>query len=228
MLKLDNISKSFDKKLVLDQISFEIKKGEVVGLLGPNGAGKTTTMRLITGFLTPNSGQIKINNRSPKSARDQIGYLPEGNPLYSQLTPKEYLQLIAKIRQIAKDEIKDKIESVTKDCGLSEVLNQKIDTLSRGYRQRVGLAAAMIHDPQLLIMDEPTTGLDPNQQDEIRQLIKRISKNKAILFSTHILPEAESICQRVIIINKGQIVAQKNLKKLKKGALAKLFNQLTK
>jgi len=229
MLQIKNLTKKFGQKVAVDNISFSAKTGEIIGFLGPNGAGKTTTMRLITGFLTPTKGEIAINNLSPKEARDLIGYLPEENPLYSQFTPLEYLNFIGKMHYLTGNKLKQRLEYVIKNCGLKEVVSQPIETLSRGYRQRVGLAAALIHDPQLLIMDEPTTGLDPNQQKEIRQLIKKIAKNKTIIFSTHILSEAEAICQRIIIIHQGKIKADKTIGQIKRGrgSLEKLFTKLT-
>lgn len=229
MLQIKNLSKKFNQIIAVNNISFSAKVGEIIGFLGPNGAGKTTTMRLITGFLTPTKGKVTINNLSPKEARNLIGYLPEENPLYSQFKPLEYLTFIGKMHFLCGNELKQRLDYVIENCGLKEVVAQPIETLSRGYRQRVGLAAALIHDPQLLIMDEPTTGLDPNQQKEIRQLIKKIAKNKTVILSTHILPEAEAICQRVIIIHRGEIKADKSISQIKRGrgSLEKLFIQLT-
>ena len=229
MLQIKNLTKKFGSKTVINNISFSAKTGEIIGFLGPNGAGKTTTMRLITGFLTPSKGKITINNLPPRKARNLIGYLPEENPLYSQFTPQEYLVFIGKMHYLAGKKLAQQLERVIESCGLREVVAQPIETLSRGYRQRVGLAAALIHDPQLLVMDEPTTGLDPNQQKEIRQLIKKIAKNKTIIFSTHILSEAEAICQRIIIIHQGKIEADQTIKQIKqrRGSLEKLFSRLT-
>lgn len=229
MLKVKNVSKRFDQIQAVNRLSFSIKKGEIVGFLGPNGAGKTTTMRLITGFLTPDEGKVTIAGLKPKQARHLIGYLPEENPLYSQMTSMEYLSFIAKMRGIEKNILQEQINQIADSCGVKEVLAQTIETISRGYRQRVGLAATLIHQPKLLVMDEPTSGLDPNQQAEIKKLIKKIAKDKAVIFSTHILSEAEAICQRVLIIHKGELVAEEkmsNLKKKKK-SLEKLFHQLT-
>jgi len=224
-----NLSKRFDQIQAVNNLTFSIKKGEIVGLLGPNGAGKTTTMRLITGFLTPNKGRVTIEGLEPKKARHLIGYLPEENPLYSQMTPAEYLSFIARMRGIKRNLLWEKINQAAESCGLKEVLGQPIETISRGYRQRVGLAATLIHDPQLLVMDEPTSGLDPNQQEEIKKLIKKIAKNKGVVFSTHILSEAEAVCQRVLIIHKGRLVAEEKISTLKrrKRSLEKLFHQLT-
>lgn len=228
MLQLKNVSKKFGEITAVDNINLEIKSGEIIGFLGPNGAGKTTTMRLITGFLTPNTGEIKVGNLAPKKAHHLIGYLPEENPLYSQYTPLEYLKFVGLMHGLSINELNEKLQIVIVNCGINEVLTQKIETLSRGYKQRVGLAATLIHDPKLIVMDEPTTGLDPNQQVEIRKLIKEIAKDKAIIFSTHILSEAQAICQRVIIINRGKIVGEQEIKKIKKNqTLEKIFTKLT-
>lgn len=230
MLIIKNLTKSFGEKKVIDDISLTVKLGEIVGFLGPNGAGKTTTMRLITGFYTPTEGKISIDKLSPEEARNITGYLPEENPLYNQFTPFEYLNFIAKMRGLTGNILQERLDYIIKNCNLSEVLNQKIETLSRGFRQRVGLAAALIHNPKLVVMDEPTSGLDPNQQEEIRKLIKVIAKEKAIIFSTHILSEAKAICKRVVIIHKGKIVSKENLTEMKKKKLSleKLFKKLTK
>lgn len=230
MLKVKNLSKRFGQITAVNNISFNVKIGEVVGFLGPNGAGKTTTMRLITGFLTPNNGKITIKKLLPQQARHLIGYLPEDNPLYSQFTPLEYLRFVGQMYQFKQSRLKKRLDSVVKSCGISEVMGQVIETLSRGFKQRVGLAATLLHDPKLLLMDEPTTGLDPNQQSEIRKLIKKLAKDKAVILSTHFLPEARSICDRVIIIHKGSVVAEKEITQLKKKkqSLGKLFAKLTK
>ncbi len=229
MLQVNHLTKRFGDKVAVNDISFSAKTGEIIGFLGPNGAGKTTTMRLITGFLIPTKGKITINGLPPKKARDLIGYLPEENPLYSRFTALEYLTFIAKMHYLSGAQLRQRLNYVIENCGLQEMAYQTIETLSRGYRQRVGLAAALIHNPQLLIMDEPTTGLDPNQQKEIRKLIQQIAQKKTIIFSTHILSEAEAICQRVIIIHQGQLVAQEDLAQLrrKRVSLEKLFSRLT-
>lgn len=227
MVRVRNLSKHFGSVKAVDGVSFQVNKGEVVGFLGPNGAGKTTTMRLITSFLTPTNGEIDIDGKSPREARPIIGYLPEENPLYTKFTPFEYLTFIGKMHKIEDKDLNKQLDFVIDKCGISKVLTRQIETLSRGFRQRVGLAAALIHDPELLIMDEPTSGLDPNQQDEIKDLIQKLAKDKAVIFSTHILSEAEAICQRVIIIDWGKIVAEKDLSKLKSGELKKLFKEKT-
>ncbi len=227
MLTVKNLSKHFGKIKAVDNIDFSIDKCEIVGFLGPNGAGKTTTMRLITGFLSPNSGTISINDQTPKQARSIIGYLPEENPLYDQLTPLEYLMFIGRMHSMDKGEILSQMDYVIKKSSIQPVLNQKIETLSRGFRQRVGLAATLIHDPEIIIMDEPTSGLDPNQQAEIKKLIQKLAEDKAVIFSTHILSEAESVCQRVLIIHQGRIVGRKDLSDLKTGELNRIFTKLT-
>jgi len=229
MLTVKNLTKKFDAIAAVDNISFTLKKGEIVGFLGTNGAGKTTTMRLITGFLTPTSGKILINKKTPKAARDLIGYLPEENPLYSKYTPLEYLNFIGQMFGRSPQALKKNIHQVVKDCDLASVLNQTIETLSRGFRQRVGLAATLVHQPSLIIMDEPTTGLDPNQQKEIRKLIKTIAKDKGVILSTHYLTEAREVCDRIIIIHQGKIMIDKKTADLKKErqSLENLFAKLT-
>ena len=214
---VSNLTKIYGHQKAVNEISFKIGDNEIVGFLGPNGAGKSTTMRMITGYLDPDSGNIKVNgipvkNDAPE-AKKQIGYLPEGNPLYYEMYVREYLSFIADIHQI-KTHVKERIEEVIRLTGLRLESNKKTGQLSKGYKQRVGLAAALIHQPPVLILDEPTTGLDPNQIIEIRQLIKELGKNKTVLFSSHILQEVESICDRIIIINKGNIVADDTLSNL--------------
>lgn len=227
MLRLDGVSKKFGDKLAVEGVRFEIKKGEIVGLLGPNGAGKTTIMRMITGFLTASEGDILWNGKmaQPKSVeyRRNIGYLPENNPLYPSMTPLEYLRFVGALKQVA--DLEKEIGKVVDKCGLTTVAGQRIETLSKGYRQRVGLAATLLGDPPLLVLDEPTSGLDPNQIIEVRDLINKLSKNKSILLSTHILPEAKMICDRVVIINRGRLVLDADVKKVKN--LEKKFVELT-
>lgn len=215
--------------MAVDNVSLVIDKNSVVGLLGPNGAGKTTLMRVIVGFLTANEGQIYWNNKlvDPKSEdyKENVGYLPENNPLYLNMTPLEYLELIASLRGTEKNSIKQQIEKVAEECGIENVLGQINETLSKGFRQRVGLAATLIGEPKILILDEPTSGLDPNQIIEIRELIKELAKNKMILLSTHILPEAKAICEKLLIIHQGKIVLDQETKKVK--SLEKKFVELT-
>ena len=217
MLQLHNIAKSYPAITALKGISFELKAGEVVGLLGPNGAGKSTLMKILTGYLKDWEGEIlygeKDLRKDIKSIQQVTGYLPENNPLYPDLYVLEYLQFIAGLYHIKNapfDQVIDKV-------GLNELKKRKINTLSKGYQQRVGLAAALLHDPEILILDEPTTGLDPNQLIEIRKLIRQLGEEKIVLFSTHILSEVESVCDRVIIIRQGEVVADQSLDSLRKG-----------
>ena len=209
-----NLTKIYGQQKAVDDISFTAGNNEIVGFLGPNGAGKSTTMKIITGYLAADLGEAVVNgvnvNKNPVEAKKQIGYLPEGNPLYYEMYVREYLQFMAGIHEV-KTGVKKRIEEVIDLTGLRPESNKKTGQLSKGYKQRVGLAAALLHDPKILILDEPTTGLDPNQIVEIRQLIKELGKNKTVLFSSHILQEVESVCDRVIIINKGKIVADDTL-----------------
>lgn len=209
MLQVRNISKTYGDFKALDEISFTVKTGETTGFLGPNGAGKTTTLRIATGFLIPDKGKISFNNKSLELNYNEIikniGYLPENNPLYENLKVDEFLTFAAQMKdKYDRDEIRD----ICKKCGIIDMLTKEIDTLSKGYKQRVGLAKALIGNPEFLILDEPTEGLDPNQKEEILQLIKSFSKNKTILFSSHNLSEVSQIADKVIVINKGKIVAE--------------------
>src|SRR5690242_2430055 len=214
---VSNLTKIYGNQKAVDDISFTAADNEIVGFLGPNGAGKSTTMKVITGYLDADGGSAIVNginvSTNPVEAKKQIGYLPEGNPLYYEMYVVEYLQFIAGIHQLTSG-LKKRIEEVITVTGLSPERNKKTGQLSKGYKQRVGLAAALLHDPKILILDEPTTGLDPNQIVEIRQLIKELGKNKTVLFSSHILQEVESVCDRVVIINKGKIVADDTLANL--------------
>lgn len=207
MISVKNLSKSFGQKLAVDSISFEVKKGEVLGFLGPNGAGKSTTMRMVTGYLPPTGGEVLIDgvnvSENPIAAKQKIGYLPESAPLYSDMTVASFLAFTGEIRGKGSSEVNDAIET----CFLEPVKNQSIDTLSKGYRHRTCLAQSILHDPEILILDEPTDGLDPNQKQEVRNLIKRMGEDKAIIFSTHILEEVEAACTRAIIIDQGRVVA---------------------
>lgn len=212
-VSVSHLIKIYGQQKALNDISFAIDNNEIVGFLGPNGAGKSTTMKIITGHLAADSGTAVVNginiNIAPLEAKKQIGYLPEGNPLYYEMYVREYLQFIAGIHQLKN--VKKRIAEVIDLSGLGIESNKKTGQLSKGYKQRVGLAAALIHDPKVLILDEPTSGLDPNQIVEIRQVIRDLGKNKTVLFSSHILQEVESICDRVIIINKGKIAADDTL-----------------
>lgn len=221
-IKVSQISKSYGKQLALDQVSFQIETGELVGFLGPNGAGKSTMMKIITGFLAADQGSIDINGQmvEPKNVqlRSQIGYLPENNPLYTDLYIREYLELVAGFYQLQNK--KERIQEMIELTGLQAEQHKKIKALSKGYRQRVGLAQALIHDPAVLILDEPTTGLDPNQLEEIRNLIRAISTNKTVMLSTHIMQEVEAVCNRVVIINQGKIIADGSINQLKSGSFS--------
>lgn len=208
MLVVKKIDKSFSGVKVLQKISLSVKKGSIVGLLGPNGAGKTTTMRIITGFLSANSGEVMVNGKKTEGVefKKEIGYLPEGNPLYEQMTVLEYLYFVAELRGVEKEKRKKEVLERVADCGLSQVRKKKIGILSRGFKQRVGLASALVGDPQILVLDEPTSGLDPKQIVEIRKLIKRLSAKKAVLISSHILSEMQQLCDEVVIIQNGKLV----------------------
>jgi len=212
MIEIKNLTKKFGANITLDNVTLSVKKGEVLGFLGPNGAGKTTTMKIITSFWAPTSGTVKIDgldvSKNSLATRKKIGYLPETVPLYDDMRAYEYLKFVAEVRGLAKEKIKQRIKEVIQICGLSKVVRQPIEELSKGYRQRLGLAQAIMHDPEILILDEPTTGLDPNQIIEIRNLIKELGKEKTVIFSTHILGEVSATCDRVIIINNGKIVGE--------------------
>lgn len=216
-ISISNLTKNYGTQKAIDNISFNAANNEIVGFLGPNGAGKSTTMKIVTGYLRADSGKALVNgidvNSNPLETKKQIGYLPEGNPLYYEMYVREYLGFIAELHQIKKG-VKQRIEEVIDLTGLRVESNKKTGQLSKGYKQRAGLAAALIHNPDVLVLDEPTSGLDPNQIIEIRQVIKDLGKNKTVLFSSHILQEVESICDRVIIINKGTIVADDTLSNL--------------
>jgi len=217
-ITVKNISKFYGKQKALDGVSFEIKSGEVVGFLGPNGAGKSTMMKIITGFIPANEGKVFVNSlntdENSLEVRKIVGYLPEHNPLYLDMYVKEYLGFVASLH-LAKKEITKRVKDIIQMTGLSIEQNKKIGALSKGYRQRTGLAQALIHDPDVLILDEPTTGLDPNQIVEIRNLIGQIGKEKTIMLSTHIMQEVEAICDRVIIIDKGKIIADETPNSIK-------------
>ncbi|THB70718.1 MAG: ABC transporter ATP-binding protein [Gammaproteobacteria bacterium] len=211
MISLKNITKMFGSFTAVNDLSFTVESGEVLGFLGPNGAGKSTTMKMITGFLTPSDGQITVGSHDiteePVQAKSIIGYLPEGAPAYGDMTPEEFLIFIAKVRGLTGSKVKERIDAVIKQTHIQDVLFKPIDTLSKGYKRRVGLAQAIIHDPKILILDEPTDGLDPNQKYEVRKLIKAMAEDKTIIVSTHILEEVSAVCSRAIVIDKGSIVA---------------------
>ncbi|MDX1667734.1 MAG: ATP-binding cassette domain-containing protein, partial [Saprospiraceae bacterium] len=219
-IQIDKLSKSYGYQKAVDAISFRVKTGEILGFLGPNGAGKTTTMKMITGYLDMDEGEIRIGDRSIKNGglKKHIGYLPEHNPLYEDMPVIDYLHFCAALQEMSPAEIPAKIREMVRLCGLDIEKHKRIRELSKGYRQRVGLAQAMIHDPEILILDEPTSGLDPNQIVEIRELIKKLGREKTVILSTHILPEVEATCDRILIINRGRIVADGSADTLRRQA----------
>ncbi len=229
-IKVENITKKYGDQIALNQISFSINKGEIVGFLGPNGAGKSTMMKILTTYISSFEGSARVNNYSVSDEKIQVqkcvGYLPEHNPLYTDMYVREYLNFNAEVYKIDKGQV----EIIIEQTGLLSEAHKKIEQLSKGYRQRVGLANALLHNPDVLILDEPTTGLDPNQLIEIRDLIKKVAKEsgKTVLLSTHIMQEVEAICDRVIILNKGNLIHDKSIKEtLKEGDLETLFTKLT-
>ena len=218
-IAVKEISKKYGTQLAVNNISFDVHTGEVVGFIGPNGAGKSTTMRMITGTLSPDTGSVHINGLSTlehqREIRGMIGYLPEHNPLYLDMYIREYLHYVAGLYKVTGKRARERVSSVIEMTALSQEIGKRIGNLSKGYRQRVGLAQALIHDPEILVLDEPTSGLDPNQLVEIRNLVSNIGKEKTVLLSTHILQEVEAICDRVIIINNGAIVADESAQRLR-------------
>ncbi len=217
-LQVNHLTKRYGSQKAVNNISFSIQKGEIVGFLGPNGAGKSTTMKIATSYLPPTSGTILVNEldvvKQPMAVKKIIGYLPEHNPLYLDMYVHEYLQFVCGVYKITGEVAKNRVAEMVELCGLTKEQNKRIESLSKGYRQRVGLAQALIHNPEVLILDEPTSGLDPNQILEIRKLIKQISKNKTVILSTHIMQEVQALCDRVIVINLGEIVADDKLENL--------------
>ena len=238
MIKVSNLKKQFDQFTVVDGISFSVKKGEVLGFLGPNGAGKSTTMKMITGFLSPTSGEVDVCGHSvekaPLAIKKTIGYLPEGAPAYGDMTPFSFLHFVAEIRGYRGTEKAEKVDLSIKKTNLESVIHKPIENLSKGFKRRVGLAQAILHDPPVLIMDEPTDGLDPNQKHEVRELIAEMSKDKAIVVSTHILEEVHAICSRVVIIAQGRLlfdgtpVELESTSKYHNSVVAKFSNELQK
>ncbi|MBN1970477.1 MAG: ATP-binding cassette domain-containing protein [Candidatus Delongbacteria bacterium] len=218
MIEVSNVTRFYGPTKALDNLSVTINSGEITGILGPNGAGKTTLLKIITCYMYPTNGDVKVNEHNifdhSEEIRAKLGYLPEHAPIYTDTTVYDYLDFVAGVRKIPKNERHDAIKKVCEKTGLKDVAFKKIDQLSKGYRQRVGIAQALIHDPEILILDEPTTGLDPNQILEIRSLIKELGKNKTVIFSTHILQEVQALCDRVIILKKGNIVADASPEKL--------------
>lgn len=211
MIEVENLSKRFGSRLAVDDLTFTVAPGEVLGFLGPNGAGKSTTMKLITGFLRPSVGTARVNGfdirEQPLAARRELGYLPEGAPAYGEMTVAQFMAFIADIRKLKGAHRAERLESTIRDAHVQEVLDQSIETLSKGYRRRVGLAQAIMHDPEVLILDEPTDGLDPNQKQEVRDLISSMAHDKIIIISTHILEEVEAVCSRAMIIGQGRLLA---------------------
>jgi ABC-2 type transport system ATP-binding protein len=219
VIDVENLTKYYGDFCAVNNISLKIKKGEILGLLGPNGAGKTTTLRMLTGFFSPSSGDIRIDEKSIKDnaleIKGMMGYLPESAPIYQDMLVYDYLDYIAELRGMENLQKTDRLKELSNLCGLQDIMHKNIRELSKGLKQRVGIAYAMMDDPQILILDEPTSGLDPNQIVEIREIIKRIGKEKTIIFSTHILSEAEATCDRIVIINKGVIVADGTTSEIK-------------
>jgi len=228
-ISISNLSKNYGTQKAVNNISFKVNKGEIVGFLGPNGAGKSTTMKMITGYLNADAGNIQVCgidvSQNNVESKKKIGYLPEANPLYFEMYVREYLLFTAGVHQLKNS--KERTEEIIKTVGLTLEANKKIGQLSKGYKQRVGLASALIHEPEVLILDEPTSGLDPNQIIEIRNVIKALAKDKTVLFSSHILQEVEAICDRVIIINKGNIVADDSLQNLQLAKAGQQFVSVT-
>jgi len=222
MIHVENLTKNFGSLCAVDQINLDINKGEILGLLGPNGAGKTTTLRMLTGFIRPTSGTIRVKEYNIEDhsleIRKLLGYLPESAPLYHDMLVYDYLGYVADIREVDRKKKLPRIREMADLCGLNEVMHKPVGELSKGYKQRVGLAHAMMKDPEILVFDEPTSGLDPNQIIEIREIIRKIGKEKTVIFSTHILSEAEATCDRVVIINQGKIVADGHMESLKQSA----------
>jgi ABC-2 type transport system ATP-binding protein len=230
-VSVENLTKSYNFQKAVDNISFKVNTGEIVGFLGPNGAGKTTTMKIITCFMAPNEGDVKVGGLSvqsrPEEIKRHIGYLPETNPLYKEMPVIDYLQFVAEIQNVPKAKIRERIFEMVNVCGLKVEKYKKISELSKGFQQRVGLAQALIHDPAVLILDEPTSGLDPNQIVEIRELIKKIGREKTVILSSHILAEVEATCDRILIINKGKLVADGTASTLRKQAQDKEIVKVT-
>lgn len=228
-LEVVNIRKSYGSQQVLFDVNLRLEDGQIVAFLGPNGAGKSTLMKILTGYLTPDSGEVQVENvdvlKHPRQAQRLIGYLPEHNPLYLEMYVKEYLQFVAGLYGM--DRVAERTDAMIEKTGLTGEYRKRIGELSKGYRQRVGLAQALIHEPRVLILDEPTTGLDPNQLIEIRELIKEFGQDKTVLFSTHILQEVHAICDRMVVLRKGRFVADKAVSEVAPEALEEMFHELT-
>ena len=219
MIQVEGLSKKYARHVAVDHISFSVEKGDIVGFLGPNGAGKTTTMRILTGFLPPTAGKATVAGydvfENPYEVKKRIGYLPEAPPVYGEMSVQDYLMFVARLKNVPNGEVKSRTEQAMERCSVADVKSKLISKLSKGYRQRVGLAQAIIHNPEVLILDEPTSGLDPKQITETRDLILRLAGEHTIILSTHILPEVEAICRKVIIINRGRLVATDSVERLK-------------
>ncbi|MBY0564639.1 MAG: ABC transporter ATP-binding protein [Hyphomonadaceae bacterium] len=233
MLQVDGLRKAFGRRIAVDGVTFSIDVGEIVGFLGPNGAGKTTTMRMIAGYLEPDDGAIKVFNidvvQERRRAQERVGYLPEGAPLYGEMTPWSFLRFVAEARGMTLTAARHAVRRAAQDARLGDSIDRPIDTLSKGYRRRVGLAAALLHDPMLLILDEPTDGLDPNQRHAVRDLIRKLGEERGLIISTHSLEEVEAVCTRAIVIDQGRIVADATPQALieKHGDLERAFAALT-
>lgn len=233
LLQVDGLTKSFGRRTAVDGIGFALDVGEVVGFLGPNGAGKTTTMRMIAGFLEPDGGVVKVFNidvaQERRRAQERVGYLPEGAPLYGEMTPWTFLRFVAEARGMSRDGARHAVRRAAQDARLGDSIDRPIETLSKGYRRRVGLAAALLHDPLLLILDEPTDGLDPNQRQAVRELVRRLGEERGLIISTHSLEEVEAVCTRAIVIDQGRIVADNTPAALREehGTLERAFQALT-
>ncbi len=240
MIETDNLVRLFGSIRAVDGISFKVQKGEVLGFLGPNGAGKSTTMKLITGFLSPSTGTARVGGYDvqthPREVRSMIGYLPENAPLYGEMEVGDFLSFVAEVRSLDKQQVKSAVERVITLTNLESVVDQRIETLSKGFKRRVGLAQSLIHDPEVLILDEPTDGLDPNQKHDVRNLIRGMAKDKCIVLSTHILEEVDEVCTRAVIVTRGRVVADGTPDELRgrKGpdgsgprSLAEVFRELT-
>jgi ABC-2 type transport system ATP-binding protein len=230
LLQVDGLRKTFGRRVAVDGVGFSLDVGEIVGFLGPNGAGKTTTMRMIAGYLEPDEGVAKIFNidiaRERRRAQERVGYLPEGAPLYGEMTPWTFLRFVAEARGMTREAARHVVARAAQDTRLGETIDQPIETLSKGFRRRVGLASALLHDPLLLVLDEPTDGLDPNQRHSVRDLIRRLGQERGLIISTHSLEEVEAVCTRAIIIDQGRIVVDAALA-AEHGSLERAFEALT-
>lgn len=233
LLQVDGLRKTFGRRVAVDNVGFSLDVGEIVGFLGPNGAGKTTTMRMVAGFLEPDEGVAKVFNidvaQERRRAQERVGYLPEGAPLYGEMTPWTFLRFVAETRGMSQEAARHAVRRAAQDARLDDTIDQPIETLSKGYRRRVGLASALLHDPLLLILDEPTDGLDPNQRHAVRELIRRLGEERGLIISTHSLEEVEAVCTRAIVIDQGRIVADDTPANLAKehGGLEQAFRALT-